>query len=651
MTTTTLFDDSSSFSQKLPIPPDPSSSLDQLYSHCADNPSPMDMVRCWMTILRHSFRKKPARQVNEAKNQSHDENQSLLPPAKNIVQDISTHYHEDEDTSRAPHNSRPRPWLRQSFSSDASVNSYHGTTNTRALRQSLRRRDSSSSTSSSTLTVIPTCPAGEYWMEHEVDNDDGFGSSSTSIVGECQAVGAGYYSPKENGQRYPCPVGTFSDVEWADTCQECLPFYYNGLGSDYAVALTPDINGAPMNGLFCLQPNLSSSDFDSNDNDTRFPFEPEDGIVWTPTASPSSGTPTTMTPTVYPMYNYDYSNESPTMAPTWTASSLYPTSESPTGGASNIAPNTMSTCNNNGFGNNHRKRVFFFSTPGRNVLLPLLVFAMVMVLVWFVFSKPLLRSFCHDLLCRPRRCSCCHRSLGSSKKKKKNTKRNKTVSPTVPQAWRSRCHRKTPPTTPSSSISPTAHPFSCFSLSASSSSMSRAGSCDSVSQPQSSPPLDSFDSTTLARPTEMGSTARLAHYHRRCYANDEDDDDDDEMEIQFESNLHHVHSHRNIDGEEEYYDEAEYYDDEEEEDYDDFFYKTYRSTGMGVKFGDDDDEEDEEISLAPSLSGLMSVWSVRTAISPALGRPDPCPAPSEEPRVNEDDDELHNVDLCDDHSI
>ena len=527
MTTTTLFDDSSSFSQKLPIPPDPSSSLDQLYSHCADNPSPMDMVRCWMTILRHSFRKKPAGQVNEAKNQSHDENQSLLPPAKNIVQDISTHYHEDEDTSRAPHNSRPRPWLRQSFSSDASVNSYHGTTNTRALRQSLRRRDSSSSTSSSTLTVIPTCPAGEYWMEHEVDNDDGFGSSSTSIVGECQAVGAGYYSPKENGQRYPCPVGTFSDVEWADTCQECLPFYYNGLGSDYAVALTPDINGAPMKGLFCLQPNLSSSDFDSNDNDTRFPFEPEDGIVWTPTASPSSGTPTTMTPTVYPMYNYDYSNESPTMAPTWTASSLYPTSESPTGGASNIAPNTMSTSNNNGFGNNHRKRVFFFSTHGRNVLLPLLVFAMVMVLVWFVFSKPFLRSFC-----------------------------------------------------------------------------------------------------------------------QRCYANDEDDDDDDEMEIQFESNLHRVGSH---DGEEEYYDEAEFYDDEEEEDYDEFFYKTYRSTGMGVKFGDKDEEEDEEISLAPSLSGLMSVWSIPTAILPALDRPDQCPAQSEEPRINEDDDELHNVDLCDDH--
>ena len=377
---------SSSSSNRPPLPHFPSYSPD-----CNTTTSGyMDWFRCWMTILQYSFNKKnPTRIEKQLRKKDHTE----FPPQ---VEPVAIQHDDDDDddvSSREPNHSQPRSWLRLSFSSDTSLNSHYGTdtTNTRALRQSRHAL-------SSTMTVvIPNCPAGEYWMEHQVDNEDGFNSlnhGSTSIVGKCQSVGLGYYSPQEDGQRYPCPVGTFSDVTQADVCQECLPLYYNGLGSDYAVTLTPDTNGAPMEGLFCLQPlvapvevsfldNLDTG-IDGDESFSSLELDDEEGTIFsTPSEFPSSIPPTALTPTPSPTFNDDVF----TLTPTWTStSSLYPPTISPLPTltpASNDyitaspSPTTTNVANSMPYRNSNNsmakdddsnvKGGTFFSTPKRKV--------------------------------------------------------------------------------------------------------------------------------------------------------------------------------------------------------------------------------------------------------------------------------------------
>ena len=533
----------------------------------------MDWFRCWMTILQYSFNKKnPTRIEKQLRKKDHTE----FPPQ---VEPVAIQHDDDDDddaSSREPNHSQPRSWLRLSFSSDTSLNSHYGTdtTNTRALRQS---RDVSSSTMT---VVIPNCPAGEYWMEHQVDNEDGFNSlnhGSTSIVGKCQSVGLGYYSPQEDGQRYPCPVGTFSDVTQADVCQECLPLYYNGLGSDYAVTLTPDTNGAPMEGLFCLQPlvapvevsfldNLDTG-IDGDESFSSLELDDEEGTIFsTPSEFPSSIPPTALTPTPSPTFNDDAF----TLTPTWTStSSLYPPTisplptltpasndyitASPSPTTTNVANSMPYRNSNNSMANNkdddsNVKGGTFFSTPKRKVFFPVLLVVAVMGLVWVVFSKPCIRRFGGGPFCRRRRRQGFLRSSSNNKqKKKRKTHKTKTSSTTTTaQAWRAKCHHKPPPPIPSLST-----------VSSPSMSLSRSGSDGhgGILYEQRAPGRDSHNHPASPHHSGMDDGDNLAYRPT---------DDHEEMDIHFEStNLHRMYK-ADLNCNIEYSDEEEEYEDERE---------------------------------------------------------------------------------------
>ena len=129
-----------------------------------------------------------------------------------------------------------------------------------------------------TLTAESSCPAGHYAIP----------LSDLGGVQACYPVGKGFYSPEDDILRYKCDMGTASDSTTAEQCDPCdvgsfapleglsectycppgsyannpgsalcnpcNPFYYNDVGSDYAIWLTTDTNGAPTNDLYCLEP-------------------------------------------------------------------------------------------------------------------------------------------------------------------------------------------------------------------------------------------------------------------------------------------------------------------------------------------------------------------------------------------------------------
>ncbi|KAL7579375.1 hypothetical protein ACA910_014047 [Epithemia clementina (nom. ined.)] len=205
---------------------------------------------------------------------------------------------------------------------------------------------------SSSTTTITTCPAGLY-----ASVSVGHGKETDSF--SCQPVGTGFYSPKDDTNRYPCAAGTFSSSETAEACEACPagmyaatagsaactycnvasfssfsasvecvpcnPYYYGGLGSDFAMQLLfmeepdEDVGGG---GDDVVVTNESSGG-----NDDWYCLEPLSGAVpvadeqdtTTPTSTTPSPTTTTTTTTTIA-----------TAAPTTTMTMVPHPTESPT---------------------------------------------------------------------------------------------------------------------------------------------------------------------------------------------------------------------------------------------------------------------------------------------------------------------------------
>ena len=66
-----------------------------------------------------------------------------------------------------------------------------------------------------------SCPEGCWHDDDDANAVEMTTFSDTSPPRECQPAGFGYYSPRNDDQRYPCGRGSFSNIQTAESCTSC----------------------------------------------------------------------------------------------------------------------------------------------------------------------------------------------------------------------------------------------------------------------------------------------------------------------------------------------------------------------------------------------------------------------------------------------